>query len=444
MNTTRALLATTPLLLALAAACGGPESSTDTPSPASSPDVGVTMAADGGVSPTTPDSGVPTPDAGPQGPTECPDGYVGEACDRCAPGYQDGNADGICSLACDATGELAPQCGHGRCFIDPELDARACACETGYVGEACDQCDTGYADLAGDGTCERVCQLDCGAYGTCEIGEDDAEACVCDEGHEGAVCDLCAPGFNQLVTGACTLDLPSRTGLYLWLDADDVSSVDVARGDAVVEWRDTRNLRGAHALNPPLPSRRPDYIAAGFGGRGMVRFDGTDDRLTTTDFDGFAGEDYTVFVVAQPHSRNPGGVLSAAHPELGTTLGLDLYNPGTRFTHANAGMGTPDAVESEDFAPAAPMVLAVRRWTSGLLDHIRMYGRLDGDPMGIEVDDNLIGTPALGALNLAVGVGYDGNTMWGDVGEVLVYDRPLEDPEIREVLEYLAAKWRVP
>lgn len=439
------------LLLSLAlalAACGGAETPEDisTPTPTVLPDAGVRAprpdagaTADGGF---MPDAGDQTPDAG---NGECPEGYTGDRCDRCARGYQDGNADGICSLACDATGDLAPDCGQGRCFIDPEIDGRACACDVGHVGEHCDQCDVGYADPDGDGICVRTCELDCGDFGTCVIADDDSESCECNEGYEGAICEMCSTGFVPDRSGACVLDLPDTTDLTLWLDATEASSIELSRGGGVSAWQDRRRLRGAIEMTSTLRTRQPTYAEPAFSGRPAVRFDGVDDRLSVNAFTGFAGDDYTLFVLVQPHARTPAGVVSASHSELGTALGLDLYNPDATFVHQLPGMpNMRDSASTANLSPTEPMVIGVRRWTSGLLDHIRLYGRLAGDPMGIEVDDNLLSVGNLGNLNLALGVGPSGDHLAGDLGEVLVYDRALDDTEMRAVLDYLAAKWRVP
>lgn len=428
------------LLLGLAA-CGptGPDE------PSATPDAGVRPSAtDAGA---RPDAGA-SPDAGPAadaGPTECPEGYQGPRCDQCAPGYQDGNADGVCSLACDATGHLAPDCGHGRCFIDTTIDARACACEEGYVGTACDQCDVGYADLTGSGECVRTCQLDCGPYGACEVNADDSESCVCNRGYEGEVCEICAAGFVPAEDGSCGLDRPDTAGLELWLDATEAASIELARGGGVGAWRDHRRLRDPVELTASPSARQPEYVEQAIAGLPAIRFDGVDDVMSVPGFEGFGGQDYTVFVLVHPHTRTPGGVFSLDHGELGAALGLDLYAPGTRFVHGLPGMpNVRDVAESSDFAAGVPMVLGVRRWTSGLLDHIRLFGRLDGDPLGVEVDDNILSVGDLGALNLRVGVGPNGDRLAGDLGEVLVYRRALEDTEMQRVLEYLAAKWDVP
>lgn len=422
-------------------ACGG---GADLPDPMSGLDdpTSPAMMRDGGVAPT--DAGT-TPDAGMQPMTEeCARGYAGPRCDQCAPGWQDGNADGICSLACDATGEDAPSCGQGTCFIDTEIDGRACRCDVGHVGASCDTCDVGYADLDGDGVCIRECQLECGDYGSCQIEADDSELCVCDEGYEGAACEMCVPGYVAY-RGHCILDTPDVDGMALWLDADASGTLTV-RNDRVVRWTDRRGGAEAPEASVALSTLRPELVDAAMNGRSVVRFDGVDDRLNVQSFAGFAGDDYTVFALVYPRSIGSAGIFEASHSEFGVAAALDLVHPGQggRFIHrVPLTPSVQDSVLAQGFAPTQPTLIGVRRWTSGLLDHYRMWGEDGGDVMGLQVDDTLVEAGNLGSLRLTLGTGLTDETLDGDIAEIIVYERALEEPEAERVLLYLAAKWGV-
>ncbi len=425
--------------LAAIVACAGTEDGLpditpdDTPMPSVSRDGGVAMV-DGGT----------TRDAGVESMMEpCPRGYDGPRCDQCARGWQDGNADGVCSLACDATGEDAPSCGQGTCFIDPTIDGRACQCDVGHVGEACDACDVGYADLDGDGVCTRECQLECGDYGACEIASDDSESCACDEGYEGAACDLCVPGYVAY-RGRCILDTPDADGMSLWLDADASGTITI-RNDKVIRWADRRGGDTPEATIA-LSTLRPEFVGNAMNGRPVVRFDGVDDRLNVADFDGFAGDDYTVFALVYPRAVGDGGIFEAAHSEFGVAAALDLVQVGQtgRFVHRiPLNPAQQDSVQAQGFAPTQPTLIGVRRWTSGLLDHYRMWGEDGGDVMGLQVDDTLINAGNLGNLRFTLGTGLSEEPLDGDVAEIIVYRRALDDEESERVLLYLAAKWGV-
>lgn len=444
MNTTIALrIPLTALFLASClVACGGPSDATPdmTPGPDSTPSPSATR--DGGVAMI--DAGT-VRDAGSESMTEsCPEGYAGPRCDQCARGWQDGNADGVCSLACDATGEDAPSCGQGTCFIDPAIDGRACRCDVGHIGDACDACDVGYADLDGDGICARTCQLECGDFGTCEIATDDSESCACDEGYEGAACESCVPGYVAY-RGRCILDLPDEDGMALWLDADATGSLTL-RNDQVIRWTDRRGGAEAPAASIALATLRPTFVDAAMNGRPVVRFDGVDDRLNVADFAGFGGDDYTVFALVYPRSIGSAGIFEASHSEFGVAAALDLVHPGQigRFVHRiPLTPAQQDAVEVQSLAPTQPTLIGVRRWTSGLLDHYRMWTEDGGDVMGLVADDTLINAGNIGSLRLTIGTGLTDATLDGDVAEIIVYERALDDDEAERVLLYLAAKWAV-
>lgn len=78
----------------------------------------------------------------------CDEGWTGEACDACAPGYQlDYNQ---CVLdAC-----LGVECGHGECTAVTGVPL--CLCETGYAGESCDVCADGYVMSGRPASCQNV------------------------------------------------------------------------------------------------------------------------------------------------------------------------------------------------------------------------------------------------------------------------------------------------
>src|SRR5690606_29821246 len=48
-------------------------------------------------------------------------------------------------------------CVHGAC--DDSSGTALCACEAGYAGALCDACAPGYQDNDGDGTCEPGCDM---------------------------------------------------------------------------------------------------------------------------------------------------------------------------------------------------------------------------------------------------------------------------------------------
>ena len=141
----------------------------------------------------------------------CQPGYGGAACELCAPGYQDADGDGTCAPDCVTS---ALSCGaKGTCVI--QSGAATCICQLGYGGDGCDQCAPGFQDKDGDGVCLEGCgitSLDCGPNGGCADGTG-AVACVCVTGYTGAVCDVCANGYQDNDSNGTCLESCTTSGL---------------------------------------------------------------------------------------------------------------------------------------------------------------------------------------------------------------------------------------
>lgn len=136
----------------------------------------------------------------------CDELYEGHLCERCASGYQDNDSDGVCRPTC-ATAALdckAPS----RC--SDERGTAVCECPTGYTGDDCARCALGYRDTGS--ACVPTCaasELRCAPNQVC-VDEPTGARCVCPKGYAGTGCTSCAQGYRQdPSTGVC---LPSCDG----------------------------------------------------------------------------------------------------------------------------------------------------------------------------------------------------------------------------------------
>jgi len=68
---------------------------------------------------------------------ECYEGYEGDFCDECAPGYE---PQGLLCVKLEACSDNP--CVFGTCR--QVADEPVCDCYDGYAGEICDRCDEGY------------------------------------------------------------------------------------------------------------------------------------------------------------------------------------------------------------------------------------------------------------------------------------------------------------
>lgn len=254
--------------------------------------------------------------------------------------------------------------------------------------------------------------------------------------------------------------LPPLPGLELWLDAAREAALREAAngaapdgGQPLPRWHDASGHgRGAVQVDP---ERQPQLIsvasdsdhdsAAGW----TVRFDGRDDHLRALGVDR-RFRSMTLFVVAAPHS-NPGGYRGFfAFNERGrrdyqTGFNLDMNSPfSARFDNLNVegrGFGGARDLRAEAVPFGTPEI--IETIVDAENDQVRVA--IDGGPSmqrecaGAELvaDDITIGARHFENSSDAQRVqGF----LHGDIAEVLLYDRVLEQPELEAVRGYLEQK----
>lgn len=123
----------------------------------------------------------------------CDDGYVGAACNECAPGYANASktAGVLNCMPCpvDMDGEVCG--GNGQCGPTSNGLAVMCSCDPTFRGEACDECE---ANRWGE-SCEQCpggTGNACSKKGTCNAGRYGTGYCSCNTDYYGPACEtLC-------------------------------------------------------------------------------------------------------------------------------------------------------------------------------------------------------------------------------------------------------------
>jgi hypothetical protein len=228
--------------------------------------------------------------------------------------------------------------------------------------------------------------------------------------------------------------LPAIAGQIVWLDAADTSTILDAEGDnaasgaafsgSVTTWRDKS---GSNYHVSTIASEQPDYGVTTLNGRGVITFNGTNDRLLNSTAV-IPGTNYTAFIVfnrttgvardavfemGAGGSRNAvfineGGNNSITYYSTGTFNALSsTYTPGTytmlSYTHNNTSISAWNAAASQ-----LNSTTIARTSTTGLY-------------VG---DDS-----------------SSGDQLQGNIAEIIVYDHALTALERHDVENYLAAKW---
>ncbi|MBN2695251.1 hypothetical protein JXR93_11375 [bacterium] len=186
----------------------------------------------------------------------CDQGYSGLDCSVCADGYISfggdciepcrDNSDCQNGLFCD--GEESCNLDNGICEKGDDISCnnhgecsnplQKCVCEEGYIGENCEDCESGYqlkdgvcikncesnSDCSDSitcngieicnlelGVCEDSVSIDCGDHGDCL---EPNGICDCETGWGGALCSVCNTGYHD-ENGVCIINCRSNT------DCDD-------------------------------------------------------------------------------------------------------------------------------------------------------------------------------------------------------------------------------
>ncbi|KAM7303910.1 laminin subunit gamma-1 isoform X2 [Ixodes scapularis] len=118
----------------------------------------------------------------------CPDGYVGQFCESCAPGFRHDPPGGGRFSRC-----VPCNCNGHALICEP--DTGHCICQHNTAGEFCERCAPRFYGNALVGSPEDCQPCPCPDQGACAVLPDESVVCLeCPQGYSGRRCDLCFDG----------------------------------------------------------------------------------------------------------------------------------------------------------------------------------------------------------------------------------------------------------
>ena len=290
-----------------------------------------------------------------------------------------------------------------------------------------------------------------------------------------------AAGINSAASGVWTMREQERfkaaatwpssppggvfTGLQLWLDASDASTLYdattggslVAADGGVARWED-KSGNSRHATQS-TSGARPARKTGVQNGLDVLRFDGTNDALDSTDFfDLTAGQAMTAFIVLKRAST---GRTDCILSKYGWSNALDqstqkgwswtfLNNDKIRALYTTFDANGSSTRLSDSTVTASSFTVLTLKGSAGSLSSSTMYRNSSviassATATAMETLDNTSYAVTIGALRYKFNEASEKYLQFasGDFAEVIMYDSALSDTDRAAVENYLIAKWGI-
>jgi hypothetical protein len=241
-------------------------------------------------------------------------------------------------------------------------------------------------------------------------------------------------------------------GLVLWLDASNLSGLE--DGDLVNHWPDASSFnndgQGGKLVNPQN-SQIPTYVSANpnLGGRPAVRFNGNGNIITvpnSSSFNDMQGIDAIIVHRTGSSINNPFGFIGKRtnqNTSSNYAFVFFVFTGGQHFADIN-GNGTNNRRNTSNFQIVANSNYISEYTFSGSAnnnDKIRIYDRGNLTTMN---NANVTPTSINNSVEpITIGdLDQNRNAFYrGDIAEIILYNRRLNNAERAVIMNYLAGKY---
>ena len=246
-------------------------------------------------------------------------------------------------------------------------------------------------------------------------------------------------------------------GLQLWLDGSDSSTLYdatsggslVAADGAVARWED-KSGNARHATQG-TSANRPARKTAIQASKDVLRFDGSNDFLTSTDFSDLStGQAITALTVCK---RSATGsvhtIISKTDGEASDITtedgwGFRFLADNTLHLYASKDASSTNNTSSSTVTASAFTLLAFQATAGSLTTTTKLYK--NGTILSLLTTGSvqaLDGTAYPVRIGMEPNTGVNYNHFNGDIAEVIIYDSALSDVNRAAVESYLVTKWGI-
>ncbi len=245
--------------------------------------------------------------------------------------------------------------------------------------------------------------------------------------------------FKKNKAASLTKSSPIRSisNLVLWFETTSAQSFDQEKttdGNPIDTWNNInpyQNQTTPNYATQNTTDSQPIYIKNAINGLPVLRFDGANDYLS---YNGtaLANSNYSIFVVEQRRSGKNGNYFIGGSGSADNTNLLLGYRFNSTITHAQYN-NDYDVSIIPTYSSPIPRIHSFR-FSSSIGKDYSLNGVIKSNYNNNVGLLSYNGTVIGSALNLFFN---------GDIGEIIIFNKYLNDSEKRVVEEYLSNKWKI-